>query len=250
MILNHKIHVLTKKEELDTVRLAGKVAVVLDVLFATSTMVTALARGATAVVPVPDEAAARAVAAGLAPGSFVMAGELYAKTIEGFAPPTPLALVEHGIAGRRLVYSTTNGTVAMNACAAAAEVEVYCGALLNGRALVERLVTAHRDQTVLLICAGSMNNFNFEDFYGAGYLVDLLAARLGEHADFSDAARAARALYLNGDPEPSLLGCRVGRMMAERGLEHEVRYAAQLSTLDVVPRLQDRELLADSYLPA
>ena len=40
MILNHKIHVLTKKEELDTVRLAGKVAVVLDVLFATSTMVT------------------------------------------------------------------------------------------------------------------------------------------------------------------------------------------------------------------
>ena len=47
MILNHKIHVLTKKEELDTVRLAGKVAVVLDVLFATSTMVTALARGAT-----------------------------------------------------------------------------------------------------------------------------------------------------------------------------------------------------------
>ena len=248
MILNHKIHVLTKKEELDTVRLAGKVAVVLDVLFATSTMVTALARGATAVVPVPYEAAARAVAAGLAPGSFAMAGELYAKTIEGFAPPTPLALVEHGIAGRRLVYSTTNGTVAMNACAAAAQ--VYCGALLNGRALVERLVTAHRDQTVLLICAGSMNNFNFEDFYGAGYLVDLLAARLGEHADFSDAARAARALYLNGDPEPSLLGCRVGRMMAERGLEHEVRYAARLSALDVVPRLRDGTLVADQCLPA
>src|SRR3990170_4625583 len=235
MILNHKIHVLTKKEELDTVRLAGKVAVVLDVLFATSTMVTALARGATAVVPVP-------VAAGLAPGSFVMAGELYAKTIEGFAPPTPLALVEHGIAGRRLVYSTTNGTVAMNACAAAAG--VYCGALLNGRALVERLVTAHRDQTVLLICAGSMNNFNLEDFYGAGYLVDLLAGRLGGRARFSDAARTARALYLHGDPEASLLGCRVGKMMAERGLEREVRFAAQLSTLDVVPRLGDGALLA------
>ena len=241
MILSHKIHVLTKKEELDTVRLAGNVAVVLDVLFATSTMVTALAHGATAVVPALDETGARGVAAGLAPGSFVVAGEFYAETIEGFAPPTPLALVEYGIAGRKLVYTTTNGTVAMNACAGAAD--VYCGALLNGSALVERLVTAHRDQAVVLVCAGSMNNFNLEDFYGAGYLVDLLVRRLGEGADFSDAARAARALYLHCDPAASLLGCRVGKLMAERGLESEVRFAAQRSILDVVPRLRDGRLL-------
>jgi 2-phosphosulfolactate phosphatase len=48
VILNHKVHVLTKKEELDTVRLAGKVVVVLDVLFATLTTVTAIAHGAAA----------------------------------------------------------------------------------------------------------------------------------------------------------------------------------------------------------
>lgn len=248
MILDHRIHVLTKKEELDTVRLAGKVAVVLDVLFATSTMATALARGATEVVPVPDETAARAVAAGYPAGSFVIAGELYAETIDGFAPPTPLALVAHGIDGRSLIYSTTNGTVAMNACAAA--VDTYCGALLNGRALVERLATAHRHQSVLLVCAGSMNNFNLEDFYGAGYLVDLLAGRLGEGADFSDAALAARALFLHRDPEASLLGSRVGRLMTERGLAHEVRYAARLSALDVVPRLRDGKLVSDHCLPA
>jgi 2-phosphosulfolactate phosphatase len=243
MILNHKVHVLTKKEELDTVRLAGKVVVVLDVLFATSTMVTAIAHGASAVLPVLDEEAARAAAAGSQSGTYVMAGELYAETIEGFAPPTPLALLAHGVAQRRLIYSTTNGTVAINACAGAAD--VYCGALLNGHAIVERIITAHRDQTVLLVCSGSMNNFNLEDFYGAGYLVDLLGKRLGERADFSDAARAARALFRHADPEPSLLGCRVGKMMAERGLEHEVRFAARLSALDVAPRLRDGELSAD-----
>ena len=37
--LQHKIHVLTKKEELDSVRVQGKVVVVLDILFATTTMV-------------------------------------------------------------------------------------------------------------------------------------------------------------------------------------------------------------------
>ena len=44
--LQHKVHVLSKKEELDSVRLTGKVVVVLDIIFATTTMVTALAHGA------------------------------------------------------------------------------------------------------------------------------------------------------------------------------------------------------------
>ena len=51
MILNHKVHVLTRKEEVDTVRLPGKVVIVLDVLFATSTIANALAHGARAVTP-------------------------------------------------------------------------------------------------------------------------------------------------------------------------------------------------------
>jgi 2-phosphosulfolactate phosphatase len=89
-----------------------------------------------------------------------------------------------------------------------------------------------------------MGNFNLEDFYGAGYLVDLLAERLGESADFSDAARVARAFYRSGDPFPTLLNCRVGRMMIDRGLEHEVEYASQRSALDVVPRFDGGRLVA------
>ena len=40
-----KIHVLLKKEELDAQRLAGKIVVVLDVLFATTSIVTAIRCG-------------------------------------------------------------------------------------------------------------------------------------------------------------------------------------------------------------
>lgn len=235
MILAHKVHVLTKKEELDTVRLPEKVVVVLDILFATSTMVTALAHGSTEVIPVMDGEAARAEARKRAPSGVVIAGELNAVTIEGFAPPTPLALLEHGLAGRALIYSTTNGTVAMRQCAGAAH--VYAGALLNGRALVEHILAAHPERTILIVCAGSANNFNLEDFYGAGYLVELIARRLGERSDLSDAARAARALFRHGDPFASLLECRVGQMMVEKDLVHEVQYAARLSVLNVVPVL-------------
>jgi 2-phosphosulfolactate phosphatase len=234
--LNHRIHVLTKKEELDGVRIPGKVVVVLDILFATTTMVTALAHGATDIVPVLDEAAARAFAEELTPGSFVLAGELYAETLRGFAHPAPLSLLEHGVEGKTVVYSTTNGTVAMTQAAAAAR--VYCGALLNARAIVERIVEQHASQTVLIVCSGSGNNFNFEDFYGAGYFVDRFAEQLGSAADFSDAAKAAHMVYRNARAPEALLDCRVGRMMARKGLAREVEFACRLDALPVVPVLE------------
>jgi len=221
-VVNHRIHVLGKKEDLDAVRMRGKVAIVLDVLFATSTIVTAMAHGASSVTPALDEAAARAAGDLLPPGSCVLAGELYAETLPGFAPPTPLALVDHGIAGKHVVYSTTNGTVALRGAAGAEE--VYAAALLNGRAVIDHVLARHPDRTILIVCSGSMGNFNLEDYYGAGYLVELLAERLGEGADFSDAAR-------------------VGRMMLARGLAHEIAHAAHLSKHDVVPRLEAGRLV-------
>jgi 2-phosphosulfolactate phosphatase len=233
--LNHKIHVLTKKEELDAVRVPGKVVVVLDILFATTTMVTALAHGAAEIVPVLDEAAARAYGRDLAEGDFVLAGELYAETLPGFAHPAPLSLLEHGVAGKTVVYSTTNGTVALTQTAGAAH--VYCGALLNARALAERIVEAHGRETILIVCAGSGNNFNFEDFYGAGCLVERLAERLGAAADLSDAAKAAQLVYRSAAVPTALLDCRVGRMMAARGLAHEVEFACREDFLPVVPVL-------------
>lgn len=241
-VVAHKIHVLGKKEELDTVRTAGKAVIVVDVLFATSTIATALAHGALDVIPALDETAARAEAVRHAAGTYVLAGELYADTIDGFAPPTPLALVAHGVAGRHVIYATTNGTVAlMRALGAEA---VYAAGLVNGRAVVRHLLAQHPERTILIVCAGSLGNFNLEDFYGAGYLVDLLAEALGEQADFSDAARVARVLFRSGDAIPTLTNCRVGRMMTERGLAHEIAYAARLSCFDVVPRLDSGRLAA------
>jgi 2-phosphosulfolactate phosphatase len=235
--LNHKVHVLTKKEELDSVRVPGKVVIVLDILFATTTMVTALAHGAKEVIPVLDETAARAHAKDLFKDSFVLAGELYAETLPGFAHPAPLALLEHGVEGKTLIYSTTNGTVAMTQTARAAR--VYCGALLNARRLAEHIVAQHPRETVLIVCSGSGNNFNFEDFYGAGYFVECF---LKHKEDLSDAAKAALALYRHAKAPEALLDCRVGRMMAARGLAREVEFACQRDAYPVVPALEQGKL--------
>jgi 2-phosphosulfolactate phosphatase len=240
--LNHKVHVLFRREDLDMVKLEGKVVVVLDVLFATSTMVTVLAYGASAAIPTLDEAHARAEAKLLRKGSYVLSGELLAETIDGFASPTPLALVEHGVEGKTVIYATTNGTVALKHSAAAAH--VFAGALLNAAAVVRYIAARHHEGTILIVCSGSMGNPNLEDMYGAGYFVELVARELGENRDFSDSAIAARALFHSEPAESALFRSRVGKMMQERGLTHEVKHAAQLSRFDVVPKLMDGILKA------
>ncbi|MFA7278547.1 MAG: 2-phosphosulfolactate phosphatase [Sterolibacterium sp.] len=229
-----KIHVLLKKEELDNERLASKVVVVLDILFATSSIVAALAHGAAEVVPTPDGTAAAAEAARRPAGSYLLAGELNAETLPGFAHPMPLALLQEEISGRSLIYSTTNGTVALNKSRDAAH--VYAAALLNGEAVVQHIVRTHPDSTVLVVCSGSADNFNLEDFYGAGYIVSLFRKIGGTH-EFSDAALAAEMLHAHADATDCLQRSRVGRLMLARNLEAEVHFATLKSVFDIVPQL-------------
>ena len=219
-----KLHVLLKREELDLQRLPDKVVVVLDVLFATTTIVAALAHGASEVVPALDRDAALSAAARRPAGSYILAGELNAQTLTGFAHPTPMALLEQEIAGKALIYSTTNGTVALSKARDAAH--VFAASLLNGEAVVDRIERAFPDTTVLLVCSGSADNFNLEDFYGAGYLVSLFE-RHGRARELSDTSLAAQTLHDGSDAFECLASSRVGRMMLARGLEREVRFAAR-----------------------
>jgi 2-phosphosulfolactate phosphatase len=165
----------------------------------------------------------------------VLSGELNADTLPGFVHPTPQALLAEGVNGRRLIYCTTNGTVALAKSQGAAH--VYAAALLNGRAVVERIAAQHRDSTILIVCSGSADNFNLEDFYGAGYLVSLFRGTVPD-AEYSDAALAAELLHDHCDGLDALRRARVGRMMLARRLDAEVAFAAQESCFDVIPLLQ------------
>ncbi len=227
-----KLHVLLKKESLDPSRLPGKVVVVLDVLFATSTIVHAFAQGMDRIWPARDADDARRIAASLpAP---LLAGEYLADRLPGFAPPTPLALAAIGLRGATLVYATTNGTVALHQAATAAH--VYVGALLNGAAVVTHVIRRHPQAQVLLLCSGSVDRFNLEDFYGAGHIAAHFQAS-GRYT-LTDAAMAAVLLRRGCEPGTALGASRVGRMMQAHDLQQEIDCAAQTDTLDVVPELR------------
>jgi 2-phosphosulfolactate phosphatase len=234
--VTNKIHVLLRKEDFNPERLTANVVVVLDILFATTTIVTALANGASEVIPAIDEHDARAKAKDFPPHSVILSGEKMIHAIEGFVSPLPLALTEIGVGGKRLIYSTTNGTVALRRAASAPH--VYAACLLNGAATAAHIRQQHRAESVLVVCSGSAGGMNLEDFFGAGYMVDQLLQGFDPDRDLTDAAQSALRLYRTQDSYDCLISSRVGRIMERSGVSDEVRHAAQLGVLPLVAKQQ------------
>src|SRR6266540_1032397 len=76
------------------------------------------------------------------------------------SPRWRMALLEQDVAGKAVIYSTTNGTVALSKSREAAH--VFAASLLNAEAVVDRIERTFPDETVLLVCSGSADNFNLE----------------------------------------------------------------------------------------
>jgi 2-phosphosulfolactate phosphatase len=148
--------------------LKGRVAVVIDVLRATTTIIHALAAGAEAVIPCREVDEARAHQAA---GRVLLGGERHGRLIEGFdLDNSPASYTATSIAGRTLAFTTTNGTRALAAAETADRVLI--GAFANRQALVEELLRDGRP--VALICAGTNGQVTAEDVLFAGAVADAI----------------------------------------------------------------------------
>ena len=210
--------------------LGGTVCVVFDVLRATSTIVTALACGVKAVHPAESIEEAQALKERFPHA--LLGGERRGQRIEGFdLGNSPLEY--QSLAGREIITTTTNGTVALRACDHAAK--VFPGALLNVDFLGD-LLRVLEPENLLLVCAGSGRHFSLEDAIGAGALVDRLR---GNRVELSDAARAAYSIYLSHRDalEDVFRYTRNGRALAEIGKKADIAWCARSSCFQVAPSM-------------
>jgi 2-phosphosulfolactate phosphatase len=201
--------------------------VVVDVLRATSSIVTAAANGCAGVVPVSDPADALS----LADGARVLAcGERNGVKIPGFhLGNSPREFDRDVVAGSQLVMCTTNGTKAIRAAEDYSEVLVGC--MLNAPAVSERL--AQGAENVTILCSGREGNFSLEDALCAGLLVSDLDGEL------SDAAVAAVSLYeaCQDRVEEVLLDGEHGRFLQKIGFGDDISYCARIGTTGVIPKV-------------
>ena len=97
----------------DELTLKDKNVVVVDVLRASSTILTALVNGAKEVIPAENVSVAARISKGL--GNSVLCGERNGKVIEGFKlGNSPFEYTPEIVKSKSLVFSTTNGTVAIS----------------------------------------------------------------------------------------------------------------------------------------
>ena len=242
MILNvHLLPSLVAPESL-----AGSTVVVIDVLRATTTITTALAAGARDVIACLEVEEARGRAAELGE-SVLLGGEREGVPIAGFdLGNSPDDYSPERVAGKSIVFTTTNGTRAMLHCRQARQ--VLLGAFVNFAAVCHELarqIGRSETPSIDLLCAGTRNEVTREDVLLAGAIVDELrrefAGRLetNDQADIAaDAWNSATAAIGSGRPLAEILRrSRGGRNMIELGQQRDIEIAAQIDRYDLVAAL-------------
>jgi 2-phosphosulfolactate phosphatase len=228
------VHLLPNHFEPDALR--GGIAVVIDLLRATTTIVAALAHGARCVLPCGDVETARRAAASLPVGSVLLGGERGGVRIEGFdLDNSPAAYTSERVAGKTIVFTTTNGTAALLRSREAARVLV--GSLVNRRA-VARAIAAD-DRPVHLVCAGTEGRVTAEDVVAAGAIVAELEVILGKTTSAGDTALLAKELWTaestTGERLLSILRrSRGGSNLVELGFDRDIEFAARVDAIDLV----------------
>lgn len=208
------------------------IAIVFDVLRATSTIVTAMASGYRKVYPVVnvDEALRLAGERG-----FALAGERGGKKITGFPlGNSPLEFC-HGPVGDGdvLVLTTSNGTAAIRKAGDAETVLV--GSVLSARAVARAAVSGGKD--IRLVCAGTGGRYSLDDVLGAGLVLAEILNMADTAPDMDDLALTALCLArcYRHNPLAGLMDSRHGKKLAAMGLEADLRWCARLNLYDLAP---------------
>jgi len=241
------LEVLFTPADFDALRhrdLTETVCVVFDVLRATTSMVTALANGAAAIIPVggiPEAVNLRRL-----DPAILLAGERDGLRIQaelaGAIPfdlgNSPTEFTSERVLGRIIAMTTTNGTRALRACAHARTVLVSC--FLNLSATAE-WIENQKPTNLVLVCSGTYEQAAYEDALAAGALCDRLWPAYG-NGDVADSAMIARQIFCtDGDDLVQAMGrSRNGRrLLANPSLRGDVSFCSQRDTCPFVVELEN-----------
>lgn len=231
-----KIEVCLSPEMIHLFDLKGKIAVVVDVLRATSCMVTAMANGVQEIKPVCELHECKS----LQLEGYIGAAERGGVKEEGFRfGNSPFSYIDNSVKGEKLAMTTTNGTIAIEKSKSANQVVI--GALINKTAVYEYLKQFTED--VVVVCAGWKGHVNMEDSMFAGALIDAFA---GTVECGNDSAILAETLYVRSkkDISAAMSNCNhVKRLSGMNDIGKDIEFCFQEDVYKVVPVLEGESLV-------
>ena len=213
------------------------VVVVTDILRASSAIVTAFMNGVERIIPVGTLEEAKA----FKDQGFMVAAERDG-IVRDFADfgNSPYNFSPERVKGNQIVYSTTNGTNAINL--ASTGEQVLIGAYLNISALARHIVARGRD--LLILCAGWKNKFNLEDTLFAGALSKMVLEDK-QFYTICDATLGAMDLYEAAQEDMMAYIEKVAQRhrLKKNNLDDVIGYCHELDLTELIPVLNgDRHL--------
>jgi len=228
-----KIEVLFSPVQADELFFTGKTTVVIDVLRASTTIITALSNGAKEIVPVGTVEFAVKVSGGIFGGQTLLGGERNTKKIEGFAlGNSPAEYTKEIVSGKSIVFYSTNGSRAI--VKAKYSANLFICSFNNLKTLAKHLKNLNED--VVVLCSGNNNFFSLEDSVCAGMLVSELISE-NKNSELTDSAKSATALFKSfGKNILKLLSeTDHGRLLIENGYKNDLQACAELDNTEVIP---------------
>jgi 2-phosphosulfolactate phosphatase len=237
-----QVEVISSVNEACSGKLQHRTAIVVDVLRATTTIATALAAGASCVIPAETVQDAKQ----LTKEGDLAGGDRFCRQISGFSyGNSPGKYRGKQIEGKRIVLTTSNGTRAL--CKAMKADHIIAASLLNAEACALLALELRRD--IVILCAGSRDSFALEDGLCAGLLVHCLRQhdRSGT-LRVDDFGSAMEALYLNKANAimETLAQSQTGKKLLRLGHREDIANCSHVNVLQVVPYLNGGSLIQRS----
>ena len=228
-----QVDVILTPSELSEINLAGKSAAVIDVLRASTTMVSALDAGCKDIIPCSSVEEATRLAEPLGRENIILCGERDGHKINGFdLGNSPSEFTESIVKAKTLLMSTTNGTMVISKTRSATTLVI--ASFLNAQAVADYLISL--DSDINLICSGKLGRFSLEDMLCAGFLAGIISSKYPPAA-LTDASKMAMALYKK--ESKSLLKAfkqsQHGSYLISLGYLEDIKYASRLDITKTVP---------------
>jgi 2-phosphosulfolactate phosphatase len=228
------IDLIISADDIKKEKIINKSVIVVDMLRATSVIVTALNNGSTGVIPVLTIEEALEIA-GDHREKYILGGERKALKIEGFnCSNSPLEYTKSMVKGKTLVITTSNGTRAIKGSEGARNILI--GALINADAVAKKIVELGND--VVIVNAGTLGEFSMDDFICSGYIIERIMKYT--EANLSDIATTASYVYKNnGNVVDFIKYARHYKRIMELNFEDDLEYCCKKDIMDVVPEYID-----------
>jgi 2-phosphosulfolactate phosphatase len=241
-ILN--IDVALIPEEVCVSDIGDKAVLIVDILRATSTITTAIANGASFLIPVntPAEAFSLYEKINREP---LLGGEVDGKLIKGFHLGNSVTEYTASVVKNKpIIIRTTNGTRAVNVCSSARYLVIGC--FLNQSSCCRFLSKLGSD--ILIVCSGKEGKFGIEDVVFAGACVNTISQIVTSEINKSDSAVEAEMLYQHckSDILQMLHNSEHGRYLINIGLGDDLALCAQVDTTTAVPIYRDGKIIVNN----